>query len=97
MESTAPLVNVLPTCLTLCDLKNDGYFKLIAAEMSNNFEGKAKLKVFKGITLMSERGLPGCPSAISILYIDEHEPKIPSKSKKKIDGIIFFLFWYLKS
>lgn len=79
MEGTTPLVNVLPACLVLCDLKNDGYFKLIAAEMSNNFEGKAKLKVFKGITLMSERGIPGIASGVSILYIDEHEPKIPSK------------------
>ncbi|XP_063701971.1 LOW QUALITY PROTEIN: Bardet-Biedl syndrome 1 protein, partial [Culicoides brevitarsis] len=77
MEGTTPLVNVLPSCLALCDLKNDGYFKLIAAEMSNNFEGKAKLKVFKGITLMSERGLPGFACGVSILYIDEHEPKIP--------------------
>lgn len=82
MEGTTPLVNVLPACLVLCDLKNDGYFKLIAAEMSNNFEGKAKLKVFKGITLMSERGIPGIASGVSILYIDEHEPKIPSELKK---------------
>lgn len=67
--------------MALCDLKNDGYFKLIVAEMPNNLEGKAKLKVYKGVTLMSDRVLPGIAAGVVTLYIDEHEPKIPSNNE----------------
>lgn len=45
-----------------------------------NSDAKSKLKVYKGTTLISEQGLPGYPTAIQTLYVDENEPKIPSES-----------------
>jgi Bardet-Biedl syndrome 1 protein len=38
-------LHTLPGCMTLCDLKNDNYYKLVAADIPLDFEGKSKLKV----------------------------------------------------
>lgn len=70
-------LRTLPSCLSLCDLKHDNYFKLIAAEIPADISAKSKLKVYKGITLISEQGLPGIPSGIETFYIDEHNPRVP--------------------
>lgn len=65
--------------MTLCDLKNDGYHKLVVTEIPYNWDEKPKLKIYKGVNLMTERGLPDFASGVTILYIDEPEPKIPSE------------------
>ena len=74
-------LRALPSYLSLADLKNDNYYKLIAVEVPAdlNSNEKSKLKVYKGTTLISEQGLPGYPTAIQTLYVDDNEPKIPSQ------------------
>lgn len=62
----------------MSDLKNDDYYKLIAAEISLDIVSKSKLKVYKGTSLISEQGLPGIPSAVESLYSDENDLKTPS-------------------
>lgn len=44
--------------------------------------GKAKLKAYKGTTLISEQTLPGIPAAVESFYVDEHFPKIPGKGQR---------------
>lgn len=72
-------LRALPACLTLCDLKHDGYHQLVTAEFPMDVKGKSKLKAYKGTTLISEQSLPGIPVAIDSFYVDEHVPKIPGK------------------
>lgn len=38
-------LKTLPGCMTICDLKNDNYYKLIAAEIPYSIDMKPKLKV----------------------------------------------------
>lgn len=38
-------LKTLPGCMTICDLKNDNYYKLIAAEIPYSIDLKPKLKV----------------------------------------------------
>lgn len=64
----------------MSDLKNDDYYKLIAAEIPLDMVSKSKLKVYKGTSLISEQGLPGIPSAVESLYSDENDLKTPSKN-----------------
>ena len=67
--------------MTVCDLKNDGYFKLIVGEIPLILDSKKppRLRVYKGNQVVSEQGLPGIPSAVISFYIDENDPKMPSK------------------
>lgn len=69
--------------MTICDLRNDNYHNLIAAEIPFELDKRPRLKVYKGTQLISEQGLPGIPSSIQTVYIDEPDPKMPS---------VFFLF-----
>lgn len=70
-------VHTVPSCLSLCDLKSDNYYKLIVADIPLDLKTKCKLKVFKGTSQVAEQGLPGIPSSIQTLYIDELEPRVP--------------------
>lgn len=72
-------LRAVSTFLSLADLKNDNYYKLIAVEIPNEFHGdaKSKLKVFKGAQLISEQGLPGIPSSVQTLHVDDNDPRIP--------------------
>lgn len=70
-------VNTIPSCVALCDLKSDNYYKLIVADIPLDFATKPKLKVFKGTSQIAEQGLPGIPAAIQTIFIDEQEPRIP--------------------
>lgn len=70
-------VHTIPSCLSLCDLKSDNYYKLIVANVPLDLTAKPKLKVFKGTSQVAEQGLPGIPSAIQTIYIDEQEPRTP--------------------
>lgn len=78
-SESSPSLNTLPNCITLCDLKSDNYWKLIAAEIPRDTDSRPRLKVYKGIGMISEQGLPGMPSAIESFYIEEPPPKSPSK------------------
>ncbi|CAO1340392.1 unnamed protein product [Diamesa serratosioi] len=76
--------------MTICDLKNDNYYKLIAAEIPYSIDTKPKLKVYKGSQLINEQGLPGIPSAIEFVYIDECEPKTPIIAVAVGPSILFY-------
>ncbi|XP_055384123.1 Bardet-Biedl syndrome 1 protein homolog [Condylostylus longicornis] len=80
----------LPSLLTLCDLKNDKYSKLIVVDIPKDFKGRAKLKVYKGTGMVSEQGLPGIPSSVKSFYIDEPEPKIPIIAVSIYSSVLFY-------
>jgi Bardet-Biedl syndrome 1 protein len=63
-------------------LHNENYYKLIAAEIPFFFDNEKspRLRVYKGSQVISDQGLPGVPSSVQCLYIDESEPKMPSKN-----------------
>lgn len=65
--------------MSVCDLKNDDYYKLIAAEIPFSLVSKPRLRVYKGTQVVNEQLLPGIPSSVQSLYIDESQPKMPSK------------------
>lgn len=71
-------------------MKNDSYFKLIAAEIPTGFEFKSKLRVYKGTTLISEQGLPGIPCAVESFYIEENEPRIPVVAIAIGSSVLFY-------
>lgn len=64
--------------MSVCDLRNDNYYKLIVAEIPFSFEKKPRLRVYKGTQVIHEQGLPGIPSSVESLYIDESHPKMSS-------------------
>jgi hypothetical protein len=66
--------------MSVCDLKNDDYYKLIAAEIPFSLDTKPRLRVYKGTQIVNEQGLPGIPSSVQSLYIAENQPKMPSNS-----------------
>lgn len=80
-DETPQRLSTLSSCITLSDVQCDGYVRLLAADISfeNDEEPSAKLKVFRGLKLKQEQTLPGIPTAIESLYIDETEPKTPGK------------------
>uniref|UniRef100_A0A1A9WPW6 Uncharacterized protein n=1 Tax=Glossina brevipalpis TaxID=37001 RepID=A0A1A9WPW6_9MUSC len=87
-----PKLNTLPSCVTLSDIKSDGYVRLIAADImvDDKEEYSAKLKVFRGIDLESEHELRGIPAAIESLYIDEIESKTPILAVAIAESILFY-------
>lgn len=81
VDCEQPKLTTLPSCMTVSDIKTDNYVRLIATDIAIDEEPPtATLKVFRGIELESEHELKGIPSAIVSLYIDESEPKTPSKT-----------------
>lgn len=78
-DEAPQLLSTLSSCMTLSDVQCDGYVRLLAADISleDNEAPSAKLKVFRGLQLKQEQPLPGIPTAIESLYIDESEPKTP--------------------
>lgn len=79
--------------MSVCDLKNDNYYKLVAAEIPFSLDTKPRLRVYKGTQVINEQGLPGIPSAVESLYIDELPPKMPSKKSEFTHKILqkFFI------
>lgn len=70
--------------MSLCDIRSDNYHALIVADLcplaADNTDGRSRLKVFKGTTLVNEQPIVGVPAAVVSLYIDEHVmPKVPGK------------------
>ncbi|XP_055601592.1 Bardet-Biedl syndrome 1 protein homolog [Uranotaenia lowii] len=89
-DGTAAL-HTLPACMSLCDLKNDNYYQLIIVDVPLfDFDSKPKLKVYKGTNLTSEQNLPGIPSAVESLYINEQEPRIPIIAVAVESAILFY-------
>lgn len=73
-------LTTISSCITVCDLQSNNYYKLIAAEIPLSLEGKPpRLRVYKGNQVVNDQALPGYPSSVQSLYIDEIEPKMPSK------------------
>lgn len=81
---------MLPSFLSLVDIKNDDYFNLITVEIPQTFDTdeKPKLKVYKGTTLVSEQNLPGIPSNVQTLYVDENQPRIPGANEAVLSCIV---------
>lgn len=75
-----------PAFITLVDLRNNDYFKLVIVEIPQSIrsEEKPKLKVYKGTTLVSEQTLPGIPSSLKSFYVDDSDPKLPGKLKQLV-------------
>lgn len=75
------IFRTFPAYLTLVDLKNDDYFKLVIVEIPQSIRSdeKPKLKVYKGTTLVNEQTLPGIPSSLKTFYVDDTDPKLPGK------------------
>lgn len=71
-----------PAYLALVDLKNDDYFKLVTVEIPQSIHSdqKPKLKVYKGTTLISEQNLPGIPSSLKSLFVDDTDYRIPGNT-----------------
>ncbi|XP_065093979.1 Bardet-Biedl syndrome 1 protein homolog [Ochlerotatus camptorhynchus] len=89
-DGTAAL-HTLPSCMSLCDLKNDNYYQLVIVDVPLfDFDTKPKLKVYKGTNLTSEQNLPGIPSAVESLYINEQEPKIPIIAVAVASSVLFY-------
>lgn len=80
-DEPPPVLSTLSSCLTLSDVQCDDYVRLVAADISldDDDEPSAKLKVFRGLKLKQEQPLPGIPTAIESLYIDESESKTPGE------------------
>lgn len=80
------IAKTFPAYLTLVDLKNDDYFELVLVEIPKSIKSddKPKLKVYKGTKLISEQTLPGIPSSVKSLYVDDNEPRIPGISSAEI-------------
>jgi hypothetical protein len=78
--------------MSVCDLKNDDYYKLIAAEIPFSLDTKPRLRVYKGTQIVNEQGLPGIPSSVQSLYIAESQPKMPS-----IFLLRFYVFHFISN
>ncbi|XP_060652211.1 Bardet-Biedl syndrome 1 protein homolog [Drosophila nasuta] len=91
-EETPLLLSTLSSCMTLSDVQCDGYVRLLAADISleDDDEPSAKLKVFRGLKLKQEQSLPGIPTAIESLYIDETEPKTPVIAVAIAESVLFY-------
>lgn len=93
-------LRTLPSCLSLCDLKSDGYYKLIAADVladvaaasadETSVSQRSKLKVYKGTALVSEQLLPGVAAAVENLYIDENIPRVPVIAVAVASSVLFY-------
>ncbi|ALC44105.1 BBS1 [Drosophila busckii] len=87
------LLSTLSSCLTLSDVQCDNYVRLLAVDISlDDYEAEpsAKLKVFRGLRLKQEYPLPGIPTAIESLYIDESEPKTPVIAVAIAESVLFY-------
>ncbi|EDW73429.1 uncharacterized protein Dwil_GK16651 [Drosophila willistoni] len=87
-----PSLTTISTCLTLSDVQCDGYVRLLAADIAldDDKEPSAILKVFRGLKLKHEQTLPGIPTAIESLYIDETEPKTPVIAVAIAESVLFY-------
>lgn len=85
-DGTAGLQTISP-CMSVCDLKCDNYFKLVAAEIPFSLDSKPRLRVYKGTQVIHEQMIPGIPSSVQSLYIEETQPKMPSEKVSSIPAV----------
>jgi hypothetical protein len=57
--------------MTLADLKDDGDYKLITADL------KGKLKIYMGTNVIYNEKLPDKPTAITTFYESTKKPMVP--------------------
>ncbi|EDV97757.1 Bardet-Biedl syndrome 1 protein homolog [Drosophila grimshawi] len=91
-DESPQVLSTLSSCLTLSDVQCDGYVRLLAVDISleEDDEISAKLKVFRGLKLKQEQSLPGIPTAIESLYVDESEPKTPVIAVAIAESVLFY-------
>ncbi|XP_017071190.1 Bardet-Biedl syndrome 1 protein homolog [Drosophila eugracilis] len=92
-DSPPPQLTTLSSCMALSDVQCDGYVRMLAADISlddASEEPSATLKVFRGLKLKQEQPLPGIPTAIESLYIDESEPKTPVIAVAIAESVLFY-------
>lgn len=53
-------LQTISSCMTACDLKNDDYYKLVAAEVPNVLDAKPKLKVLRKFLVKKDIRLKTC-------------------------------------
>lgn len=84
-DSVAGLCSI-SQLMQLCDLKNDGDYKLIVADLFNNFSNKAnktskaqqrKLKVYMGTNMIFEHQLDDKPVAVQTIFDAMSKPNLP--------------------
>ncbi|XP_025104031.1 LOW QUALITY PROTEIN: Bardet-Biedl syndrome 1 protein-like [Pomacea canaliculata] len=64
-------------CMTLSDIKADGDWKLIIADLGTG-SYDMKLKVYKNTNLMSEHTIMDLPTGVVTFYLDTLEPRTPA-------------------
>nr|KAF6436978.1 hypothetical protein HJG59_001398 [Molossus molossus] len=74
-----PMANIhtFSACLALADLHGDGEYKLVVGDLGPGGQ-QSRLKVFKGLRVLTESPLPALPAAAATFLIDQHEPRTPA-------------------
>jgi Bardet-Biedl syndrome 1 protein len=70
-SDTVAGVEAYSQMIALCDLKDDGDYKLIVADL------KGKFKVYMGTNTINSQKLPDKPTAITTFYDGTKKPMIP--------------------
>ncbi|CAF3501254.1 unnamed protein product [Rotaria socialis] len=90
-------INTVETCIELVDLYAEGSVNLVIADFGNILlvpKLQAKLKVFKGFSLLKENNLSDLPCAVVACYTDNLQPRIPALAVAS--GPAVFLFKSLR-
>ncbi|XP_062892243.1 Bardet-Biedl syndrome 1 protein [Mobula hypostoma] len=74
-----PVANVFTfsSCVALADLQGDGENKLIIGDLGTG-QYNAKLKVYKGTSMVSEHALMDLPTGVIAFLMDTNEPRTPA-------------------
>ncbi|XP_072345665.1 BBSome complex member BBS1-like [Scyliorhinus torazame] len=74
-----PVANLytFSSCVVLADLHGDGENKLIVGDLGTGLYNM-KLKVYKGITMLSEHTLIDLPTGVVAFLMDTNEPRTPA-------------------
>uniref|UniRef100_A0A4W4EXI6 BBSome complex member BBS1 n=1 Tax=Electrophorus electricus TaxID=8005 RepID=A0A4W4EXI6_ELEEL len=74
-----PVANLytFSSCIALADLHGDGDNKLVVGDLGTG-AGNTKLKVYRGIGLLSENTLLDLPTGLVSFLMDQHEPRTPA-------------------
>uniref|UniRef100_A0A8C6D4A9 Bardet-Biedl syndrome 1 n=1 Tax=Moschus moschiferus TaxID=68415 RepID=A0A8C6D4A9_MOSMO len=70
-------VHTFSSCLALADFHGDGEYKLAVGDLGPDGR-QPRLKVLKGITLVSHKVLPALPAAAVTFLMGPHEPRTPA-------------------
>ncbi|XP_063531310.1 Bardet-Biedl syndrome 1 protein homolog [Cydia strobilella] len=67
-------LNALPSNLCLVDLHNDNEYRLLMGDLGREEDG-SKLRIFQGVTQVSDMVLPDLPLAVVSLYTNDNVPR----------------------